>query len=423
MSKVNIRAILRFLANTQPRSWILAGFLIVYISFFIYPIFFSSQTMQFPAYIPVMKIIGGDLDQILGYSKPWALFGDSPYVGENPYPPFVAVFFAPFLLLPFSSAYRIIVLLGLISFILGIYFLTAQFKDRSGFASVFFFVIFTGFFSYGLQFELERGQFNIIAMVFCFAAVWIYYFHNKFRYLAYILFAISVQLKLYPLIFIVMFVSDWKDWKTNIKKLLILSGIIFAWLFVLGPKIFIDFLMAIRRFTVSPSVMVNHSVRAFVHMLADASAEIGRMWVREYSPLIQLLFLVVIFSCIVMVVLQAYWKNPKIINTYLFLTCALGASLIPSVSHDYKLPILAAPTAAFLLELFSRSEKEKNDMSRLHLFVLIFIISIAYSATLFSYTNKPGPFWGSNFPPLFIMLLAVTYYSMLPVEDSAKAVD
>ena len=140
MSKGNIQTLLRILANSNPRSWILAGFLIVYISFFVYPIFFSTQTMQFPDYIPVMKIIGGDLDQILGYSKPWALLKDSPYVGENPYPPFVAMFFAPFLLLPFSWAYRIIVLLSLTTFILGIYFLTAKFKENSSFATVFFFV-------------------------------------------------------------------------------------------------------------------------------------------------------------------------------------------------------------------------------------------------------------------------------------------
>lgn len=417
MSKINIQSMLRFLANTQPRYWILAGFLIVYLPFFVYPIFFSSQTMQFPDYIPVMKIIGGDLDQILGYSKPWAYFGDTPYVGENPYPPFVAMFFAPFLFIPFSWAYRIIVLLSLLSFFLGVFFLTSQFKENSNFASVLFFIIFSGLFSYGLQFELERGQFNLIAMVFCFAAVWIHQFHYKFRYLAYILFAISVQLKLYPLIFIVMFVSDWKDWKTSIKKLSLISGIIFASFFILGPKIFIDFLTAIRRFTVSPSVMVNHSIRAFVHMLVDISNEIGRMWVGKYSMYIQLILLIVVLLCVFLVILQANLKNSGNINAQLFLACALGASLIPSVSHDYKLPILAAPTAAFLLEIITRSEKTTNALSRLHLFILILITSLAYSATLFSYTNKPGPFWSSNFPPLIVMLFVTAYYSMLG-EDS-----
>lgn len=419
MSKIYTQSLLRFLANTQPRSWIIAGFLIVYLSFFVYPIFFSSQTMQFPDYIPVMKIIGGDLDQILGYSKPWAFLGDSPYVGENPYPPFVAMFFAPFLFIPFSWAYRIIVLLSLLSFILGVFFLTAQFRETSGFASVFFFIIFTGLFSYGLHFELERGQFNLVAMAFCFAAVWIHHFHYKFRYLAYILFTISVQLKLYPLIFIVMFVSDWKDWRSNIKRFILLAGINFASFFVLGPEIFIDFLNAVKKFMLSPSVLANHSIRAFVHLLVDVSTENGEVWMREYSPAIQLLLLIFVLLCVFIVVLQAYSNNPRNMNAQLLLVCALGASLIPSVSHDYKLPVLAAPTAVILMDMASRSEKVKNVFSRLHLFMLILVISISYSATLFSYTNKPGLILGSNFPPLIIMLLVATYYSMFATPNDA----
>lgn len=418
MTKTNIQGLLRFFADTHPQWWILSGFLIVYISFFVYPIFFSSQTMQFPVYLPAAQTIGGDLSQILDYSESWAILKSTPYIGENPYPPFVAMFFVPFLFVPFSLAYKIIVLFGILSFIFGILFLTSNFKDKGGFASVFFFVVFTGFFSYGLHFELERGQFNLIAMVFCFAAVWIYYFHHKFRYLAYVLFTCSVQLKLYPLIFIVMFVSDWKDWKKNIKKIILLSVINFTLFFILGTKIFIDFLTAVKKFMFSPSVMVNHSIRAFVHALVETSSKNGIMWVREYSPFIQLMLLLGVLLCIFLVVLQAYWKNPSGINVQLFLVCALGSSLIPSVSHDYKLPILAAPTAALLLDMFSRHEKAETTMKRLQILVLILVISIMFSVTLFSYTNKPDIFLGSNFPPLIIMLLVTTYDSILRSENS-----
>ena len=140
MNKINIHTILRSLANTHPRSWLLAGFLIVYVGYFIHPIFFSSPKMQFPAYVPVMQTIGGDLSQILGYSKAWAILKSTPYVGENPYPPFVAIFFAPFLSIPFLGAYKIVVWLSLISFVLSILFLTTQFRNESGFASIFIFV-------------------------------------------------------------------------------------------------------------------------------------------------------------------------------------------------------------------------------------------------------------------------------------------
>ena len=109
MIKINIQKILRLLSDTRPQVWLFAGFLIVYVLYFIIPIFFSSQVMQFPTYVPVMRTIGGDLSQILDYSKSWAILRDTPYIGENPYPPFVAVFFTPFLFIPFSLAYKFIV--------------------------------------------------------------------------------------------------------------------------------------------------------------------------------------------------------------------------------------------------------------------------------------------------------------------------
>jgi len=51
-----------------------------------------------------------------------------------------------------------------------------------------------------------------------FLANWIYHYQNKYRYLAYILFTISVQLKLFPLMFIHRcLLSDWQDWRNNLK--------------------------------------------------------------------------------------------------------------------------------------------------------------------------------------------------------------
>ncbi|HNE03620.1 MAG TPA: glycosyltransferase family 87 protein, partial [Anaerolineales bacterium] len=323
MIKINIQKILRLLSDTRPQVWLFAGFLIVYVLYFIIPIFFSSQVMQFPTYVPVMRTIGGDLSQILDYSKSWAILRDTPYIGENPYPPFVAVFFTPFLFIPFSLAYKFIVFLSLLFFVLGIVFLTVQFKNDSNFPFIFSFVFFTGLFSYGLHFELERGQFNLIAMFFCYMAVWVYHSHNKFRYLAYILFALSVQLKLYPLIFIVMFVSDWKDWGRNVKRLLLLCVGNFALFFILGTKIFSDFVAALRKFMLAGSVGGSHSIRAFVHMLVDLATENNWIWMRDYSPSIQLILLIIVLTCIFVVLVQTFKQNSGKINPQLLLACAL----------------------------------------------------------------------------------------------------
>ena len=43
MIKINIQKILRLLSDTRPQVWLFAGFLIVYVLYFIIPIFFSFR--------------------------------------------------------------------------------------------------------------------------------------------------------------------------------------------------------------------------------------------------------------------------------------------------------------------------------------------------------------------------------------------
>ena len=90
----------------------------------------------------------------------------------------------------------------------------------------------TGLVSYGLQFELERGQFNVIAFTLCLGAIYIFHNHPKSRWLAYLFFTISVQLKLYPAIFVFALIEDWSDWKGNIKRIVGLGILNLAALFM-----------------------------------------------------------------------------------------------------------------------------------------------------------------------------------------------
>ena len=56
----------------------------------------------------------------------------------------------------------------------------------------------TGLTSHGLQFELERGQFNVVAISLCLLAVYIFHYQVKYRHFGYLLFLVAVQLKVYP---------------------------------------------------------------------------------------------------------------------------------------------------------------------------------------------------------------------------------
>jgi hypothetical protein len=394
--------------NTSPLTWVYTGFLMSYLLFFVFPIFLSAQVMQFPKSVPAHDPIGWDLKQTLGFSESW--FVAKQHTGD--YTPITNVFFAPLLMVNFSWAYKIVTLVNLFCYVMITLVFSLRIGKQRQVSSLLMLLLISGLFSYGFLFELERGQFNVIAVFMCFFGIWIYHYHNKYRFLAYILFIISVQLKIYPFIFIVMLVNDWQDWRNNIKRVLILAGVNFALLFAFGPNVFVDFAKATIDNSVNPYVWIgNHSILSFMTLLSAVADQKGLAWVNQYSGLAQIVLLAIIAACISLIILQTYRQKQKGINPYLLLACTLGALLIPSTSHDYTLSILAAPVAILLSNdrYFIRS-----NIPRSHniFIVLTFIFSAAYSSTLFSYNNKMFIFQ-NNFPALVFMLMVITIFSLM----------
>jgi hypothetical protein len=369
--------------------------------------------MQFPEYVPAKGFIGEDLGQMLSYSESWFIFKQSPYIGMNLYPPLASVLFTPLLGFEFSAAYQIVTLVNVFFYMLLTLVLPLRIGKEKQVTSLLMLFFITGLFSYGFQFELERGQFNVIAMVACFFAIWIFHNHNKYRFVAYILFTISVQMKLFPAIFIVMFITDWHDWKNNIKRFLGLAAVNFALFFVLGTSVFVDFLRAIKAQSLHPSIWSgNHSIRSFVTSISNTESQQGWPWLSDHSGWVQLSFLAVIAVCILLIMIQAYRQRQNGVNSHLLLACTIGALLIPPVSHDYKLSILAAPTAILFSDLSSYSEGAVRSRRHFLTMMMVFIMSFAYSTTLFSYTHKPLTL-ASNFPALITMLLITTCLSVI----------
>ena len=76
--------------------------------------------------------------------------------------------------------------------------------------------------------------------------------------------------------------------------------------------------------------------------------------------------------------------------------------MIPAISHDYNLPMLAAP---FMLVMAAQQVRDTVWVKILSI-VLIMAASFAYSATLFPSNARPVALENS-FPFLFVMLTAV----------------
>jgi hypothetical protein len=396
-------------------AWVLLAFLITYVAFFLAPMFLNPELSirYIYEYIPAKDNIGFDIWAFMKYVDDWLVSNQSPYIdGFIAYPPLTVILFAPLHKIGYPAYFALITIVTLVfytSITLFIPLFTTQKRNTS---LVLFFYI-TGLFSYGLQFELERGQSDIIAFAFCLLAVYLYHYHEKFRYFAYILFSISIQLKLYPAIFIVMFIKDWKKWKENIKRILGLALLNFGLLFVLGYRIFLDFVAAIIGAQgYQSSSPYNLSIKGFVRFLV---AKEWNFWgashlaaLQQNAQLIEYLLLALFAVCFFLLIASAYKNNIGGVNPYLLLASTIGALIIPSISNDYKLPLLQVP----MLVLLGTLPRCDNYLKQSFSIILIVVTSIAYWSTFYPFMVKPD-FLSRNFLPLLVILISITALNAL----------
>ncbi len=405
-------------AATPPMSeWLVwLPFVVAYLLFFVFPIFLAAHEMQFFKYVPPRSPIGLDLRQTLEFSSAWLQNG-SPYVGANNYPPLSAAIFAPLLALDPSIRYRVFTWLNILAFLFLAFYVPMRLAASHRVSPTFVLVLVTGLLSYGLHFELERGQFNVLAMLLCFAAIWVYRQRPGARLLAYALFILAVQLKLYPFIFIVMLIHDWRDWRNNARRLALLALANLGLLFVLGPRVFADFVYFLRFRLADVVSTTNHSIQSFVHLALQFLTRHGGSWLNAYETLVDAALLLAVGVCLViLVLLSVRQRSDGAINPYLLLACTLGALVIPAISQDYTLSILVAPMAVLVLS-GDGGEAVMKPVLRIACAGLTAILWLAYASTLFSYTNKPH-FLSNNFPALFVMLLSVTALGWLKWRGS-----
>jgi hypothetical protein len=414
----------KWLANLPLTLWALAGFLITYLVFFISPMFFAfpPRIVYFHRYLPDRYPIGFDLHLLTDLIRQWMETGQTPF-HITLYPPLTYILFAPLTLVNDTNLlYRMVTIATVLSFILAGMVIPLLMKKNGNKSLIFVFAA-TGLISYGMQFELERGQFNVIAFLFGMAAVYIYHHHHAFRRYAYVLFTLSVQLKIYPAILILMLVRDWRDWKDNLRRFLALGAVNFALLFIMGWGAFTEFMRAVTEQVQSPgwSWTGNHSIKAFFSEFVEtngygiASAATVE-FVQKFNSAITNTFLSFFLVCLISILVKAYRENWKHLDSSLLMVCTIGALIIP-VSNDYTLPILAGPMALAVIS-FSNSEYGKGKAAAI---LLLIALTAAYSTILYPFKYKVL-FLQNSFPPLFIALVCATILAHLAKpEDETQA--
>jgi hypothetical protein len=408
--RAGIRTLLERLVNLPVSAWVIVGFLIIYFLYFLSPVFFNPERrIYYPTrYMSDTSPIGLDIRDVTRYIENWLVEGQSPYADKFiAYPPLALALFSPLLLIGYPAYYYFITFTTVLFYLVST-LLVPSWSSPGRKNSLVLLLFALGMFSYGFQFELERGQSNIIAFSLGLLAVYLYHSREDLDYLAYLLFSIGMQMKIYPAILIVMFVKDWRDWKGNIKRI---AGILLfnmALLFILGPGLFKDFLGAVRgqQAFENPS-LESHALKGYFSYLAEGDlpslAPRTLAMIRQYQGQIELLLMAVLGLCLLAVLLSSYLQRKTGLNAGLLVISTICAMVIPSISNNYKLPILIAPMAILWGSITMPARGWKKILSIL----LIIITSVAYWSLQYPPTTKPE-FLRHNFPALFVLAIVTT---------------
>lgn len=403
--------------SDQAVLWIaFSALLFTFYWFFIRTVFLNpDRIMQVIESVRRLDPIGYDLMMMLSHSTAWLNHTISPFASFNNFPPFAMVLFAPLSLIPIELAYHLLTLLTLACFLWAGFFFPLLSEGHRKIESLLMLLFIVGLTSYGLQFELERGQFNTLAIGLTFAAIYIFHRHPRLSWLAYILFTIGIQLKIYPAIFIFLFIRDWRSWKENIIRWVGLGIANLLLLFSLGYAPFLHFLEVITKKSDDPGAWVgNISIKSFAqYRLPYLLSRLGirNEWITpENSVFIEFGLYLLVIILLAIVVVRAYRRNDGGIAPYMLFACLCAAFLIPPISHDYKLPILVGPAAYLLLKL--PPSGSFSGRRKILFFGLTAVFTLTYFSTQFSYMMKT-PLLASNFPAVFLMLIVcISFYFM-----------
>jgi len=404
--------------------WFVIGFLVVYAALFVSPVFLNTDRsmVYFNRFLPNANPIGSDMNYTLEHVKSWVTTRQSPYPASH-YPPLTYVLLSPLTLFEYPASYIVSTYLTLFSYILLTLLIPVLFNPKSNFSLILLLSI-TGLFSYGFQFELERGQYYSIAFLLCMLAIYLFHRHYEFRTLAYLLFSFSVHLKIVPIFFLPMFIKDWRDWKGNLKRMLGLGLLNLALLFVLGYGNLVNFVQALLFRVETPTFLWNgnHSLANFVlNFVKDGYGLFPQktvLFLQQNAKLLEWSLLFLIAFCLLSIIFHLYRNGRTGFNPYLLLVCTLCALVIP-VSVDYTLPMLAAPLAIFL---GSAPGLMGSPVKKIVSVILVLGISLSYASLLYPFKYKPY-FLNNSFPALFLILVAATCYYFLQGKESQDILD
>lgn len=313
-----------------------------YASLFVLPMVIYALVKQ--VILPQQSWLGaawaGDLRMLIEYGTALLAGGDTSPQGRNPYPPLATGFGALLSHAPFQTS---VVLLSVLTvgacLIFGVIWSCAAAVHLSRDArKLAFFYSVTGFISYGFVFELERGQFNLLAMALALSSVLLLEdlrFSYK-RLLAIGLAAVSIHLKAYPALlvgyfFLVQILRDVRrgDSATATSTVLLLAGLNVSLLFAFGMNTFDGFVRGIAHHFNDPQAWNgNHSLKSFL---------LGQGVSAQLSSVLKFFVLGSSLLALLVYLARATFASTSHLQAEPLLILFFLGEVLPTVSHDYKL--------------------------------------------------------------------------------------
>ncbi len=415
--------------NQLDLGYILIISYLIASTFFFSTVFFHKKgKMVFPQYIPANETIGGDAAIYYRFGERFfiehksAYFGDSPQNKflNNPFPPLFTFSMAPVFALNLSIAdyYKVIFGATIISFIfIGFAFPLLILKKKTIPISVLF-VFITGLLGYGLQFELERGNFNVISLALGLAAVIIFWRFPKVRLISYLLLTVSIQFKLYPVILILLFIDNRDSVPNNFKRIILIGISNVSLMFLMGINGFWEFLRSVNTQVDGSGYTRDHGINNYLEWLNKNFLD--DMFGTRLLLVIKLFIAMIVIAAIIFIFIHAYRKRQlSQLNLPLFYLCILGMMILPPASRDYKLPFLCAISGVVLFYYFE--EIKGWISSRIGLgIVMVSLISVSYSITSFSWIYKPV-FLQNSFPFVFLMFVSIVILEIIKSKNQVNS--
>ncbi len=233
-------------------------------------------------------------------------------------------------------------------------------------------IIFT-FLCYPVFFLAERA--NVEMLLFALFTAFILTYGKKFFYAAAIILALLISQKIYPAVFLILFVKD-KQFKPLLLTVLLSVGFFFLGLALTGNNphgLAVNLAYFNERYAIGPQgIAFSHTLYALIRLPFTVALNYYSMTIETYKSISSalafpyMIFCFAFFSLASLIVIlkkQAFWKD-----IFILAACSIW---LPYVSFDYTLIWLLPPFFMFTAD--GEAENKKDIVMYGIIFGLLFI--------------------------------------------------